>query len=113
MNPGTYAKALDVRSEWVFGRGMNLDGPHRVFAVVAGLWALRALVLVSRYERCEEMRGWDPLPLSGLCSWHRHEAWSLLAFIAIPIACLYLVAFIIGPPVSRWIRAGFSSRELG
>lgn len=88
---------------------MRIDGPHRIFAVVVGLWAVR-VSLMGRALWFGFL--WRTLGVPLQLIPHSYPVQYAVA-VLLPAVVLYGAAFLAGPLILRWVRAGFSPRELG
>ena len=87
----------------------RLDGPHRAFVVVAGLWAVLGPYFVPAWQRPTVIRSWIGWTLWDLIP--RNDAAQTLAFFGLPALVLYVTAFLLAPPVFHWVRGGFTKQE--
>jgi len=91
----------------------GMDARHRLFAVVAGAWALVAPWFVSDSCNTGTVRE-HAIELFGVSRWNCDQAWGDFAVVlmvcAIPCLLAYLAIFVAGPVVARWVTAGDGPR---
>lgn len=87
---------------------MRLDGPHRVFVVLAGLWATYGLLFVSDPYRLAALWSW-PSGRALMSAFPDGEVSRAVLFLALPIVSLYGVGWA-GRKVMAWVADGFDQR---
>lgn len=86
---------------------MRLDGRHRVFVVLAGLWVTLGPWIFPAWRRPTIIRSWIGYELWDL--FPRGDFAQTLLFLALPIVSLYGVGWA-GRKVMAWVADGFDQR---